>query len=56
MIEAEGKGEVYGDFEMDEDVVMLLCQSTQGTYVLRAVRKSAWLLVVKTLTHSRQAR
>ena len=49
---AEVKGEVHGGFGMDEDVMMLLCQSAQGAYVLRTVRKSAWLLVVKTLTLS----
>ena len=40
---AEVKGEVHGGLEMDVDVMMLLCQSAQGTYVLRTVRKSAWL-------------
>ena len=52
VIWAEVKDEVYGDCKMDEDVVLLLCQSAQGTYVLRAVRLSAWLQVVKTLTQS----
>ena len=52
VIMAEVKGQVYGDCRMDEDVVLLLCQSAQGTYVLRAVRLSAWLEVVKTLTQS----
>ena len=40
VIGAEAEGQVYSGFMMDKDVVLVLCESAQGTYVLRAVRVS----------------
>ena len=43
---------MYDGFTLDEDVVLMLCESALGIYVLRAVRASVWLKVVKSLTLS----
>ena len=52
VIGAEAEGKEYDGYELEEDMVLVLCESASSIYVLRAVRVSVWLKVVKSLTLS----
>ena len=48
------KGDTHGGCVMGEDAVVLLGQSAGGFYVLRGVRVTAWVAMVKELRSSKQ--